>query len=72
MGGEIMISNYDRNHIYEILCGRGDWFGAQLIRLVEKADAENRAKIAQSFPEYVEAYNDWYCKRGVYEGREDR
>ena len=48
------LSEFDKEHIREILYGcHGDWFTAQLLRLILKADYENRAKLAVVFPEEV-------------------
>ena len=66
-----MISEFDRHHVYEILTGHGDWFGAQLLRLIEKADSHNRELLRKGFPDYVQAFEDWDRKTGVYEGVED-
>lgn len=52
-------SAYDRAHVREILSGEGDWFGAMLLRLIHKADDDNRAAIREAFPEHVEAYETW-------------
>ena len=55
-----MISEHDKENIGEILAGYGDWFSADLIRLIAKADAQNRARLARVFPDHVQAYLDWY------------
>ena len=65
------ISDFDRHHIYEILTGEGTWFGAMLIRLIEHADRENREKLRQVYPDYVEAFLEWDTKTGAYGGKED-
>lgn len=54
-----MISEYDRANMADIIAGHGDWFSAQLLRLIAKADLENREKIRSAFPEHVEAYERW-------------
>jgi hypothetical protein len=53
------MSPYDKAHVQQILLGRGDWFGAQLLRLIEKADKENREKLRLGFPDYVAAFELW-------------
>ena len=53
-------SPYDQARIGEIVAGEGDWFSAHLIRLIAKADRENRARLRKVFPEYVEAYESWH------------
>lgn len=54
-----MISDYDKEHIGEIIAGHGDWFTAQLLRLMHKADSENFAKLAVCFPKEALAYSKW-------------
>jgi hypothetical protein len=54
-----MISEWDRQHMDEIMGGHGDWFGAQLIRLFAKADRDNFALLGLSFPSYAEAIQQW-------------
>jgi hypothetical protein len=53
------LSDFDREHLGSILDGNGDWFTAQLMRLIAKADKENLAKLALTFPEEVHTYLDW-------------
>ena len=55
-----MLSDFDRAHVGDILAGNGDWFSAELLRLIAKADTANRAKLRLGFPEHVQAYLDWY------------
>lgn len=52
-------SEYDRAHVGEILGGRGDWFGAKLLRLIAKADSDNRERLRLAFPEHVNLYESW-------------
>lgn len=57
------LSDFDRTHIHEILVNKGnqyDWFSAQLIRLIAKADAPNRALLSLVYPEHVDAYFAWF------------
>ena len=54
------ISEHDRDQIENILGGYGDWFSAQLLRLIAKADVDNKELIRQVFPDHVEAYEAWY------------
>lgn len=53
------MSEFDRKNIGVILSGHGDWFGAQLLRLICKADLSNRERIRRGFPEEVGAYESW-------------
>lgn len=54
-----MITDYDKAHMADILAGHGDWFTAQLLRLIAKADRTNRERIRKGFPAEVEAYEKW-------------
>lgn len=70
-----MISDYDRDHIGEILAGHGSWFTAELLRLIAKADFEHLAKLRLGFPDEVQTYLDWRDKplreeRNANEGAE--
>lgn len=47
------MSDYDKENIGRILRGHGDWFGAQLLRLIAKADSNNQALLAACYPEQV-------------------
>lgn len=58
-----MISDYDRANVADIMAGEGDWFTAQMLRLCQKADAENLARIRLGFPEIVALYEDWFSSR---------
>lgn len=60
-----MISDYDREHLGDIIAGHGDWFTAQLLRLMHKADSENFMKLAVSFPKEALAYTKWYETRNL-------
>lgn len=53
------VSDHDRENIDRIMGGYGDWFSARLIRLVAKADYQNRELLRQVFPDHVEAYEVW-------------
>lgn len=57
-------------HIPGILSDREsyDWFSAELIRLIAKADLGNRERIRKGFPEHVSAFEDWYFGMGVWKG----
>ena len=49
------MSNYDKANIGNILAGEGDWFTANLLRLISKADSYNLERLRKGFPEAVEA-----------------
>ena len=50
-----MFSEYDKKNIGELLAGEGTWFGANLLRLISKADKNNTELLRKGFPEQVEA-----------------
>jgi hypothetical protein len=56
------MSPHDKEHIEAILNGYGDWFGAQLLRLIARADIPNREALRLGYPEEVEAYERWFYK----------
>ena len=56
------MTDFDRQHVAEILAGAGTWFTAHLFRLIAKADKDNRRLIALGFPDEVAAVNK--CQTG--------
>ena len=61
------ISQYDIEHIDDILRGEGDWFSAQLLRLCAKADKNTLEQIRAGFPDHVQLWEKWYYKDRYYE-----
>lgn len=63
-----MSNSYDFEHIPQILNdpARYDWFSAQLLRLMAKADEGNFRRLAEAFPEHAAAFQDWYHQQGFY------
>lgn len=55
----IEISEWDRTHVQEALL-TGDWWGADLLRLISKSDPMHTEALRAAFPSYVEAYEAWY------------
>jgi len=50
-------SDYDVANLSDILTGRvGDWFDAELFRLIRHADGENRELLRMVYPLHVQAY----------------
>ena len=45
------LSDFDISNMPRILSGHGDWFSADLLRLMAKADSENLTKLANAYPE---------------------
>jgi len=54
-----MLTQYDKDHIGEIVNGQGTWFTARLIRLICYADQENLWKLGHVYPDEVKAVMDW-------------
>ncbi len=50
---------FDKDNVESILDGRGDWFTACLLRLIIKADRENRIKLHMVYPEEVNCITDY-------------
>jgi hypothetical protein len=67
-----MMSDYDKANIDAIMNGQGDWYGAQLLRLLSKADEFNRELIRKGYPEEVEAWERWYYGDSYDSYRETR
>ena len=53
-------SAYDVAHMGQIVCGFGDWFSAELYRLIVHADGNNRALLRRSFPLHVAAVEEHF------------
>lgn len=53
------LSKFDRENIPAIMGGHGDWFTAQLLRLVAKADNHHKAQLRMGFPEEVALVKAW-------------
>ncbi len=49
-------SDFDKGCVGEILRGKGDWFEARLLRLIQHADRGNYAILKKAYPEHVAAY----------------
>ena len=50
-------SDFDLEHLREILTGQlGDWFDADLFRLIRHADGTNRELLRMVYPLHVRAY----------------
>ncbi len=46
--------------------GYGHWFTSHLLRLIAKADKENRERIRLGFPDHVAAYERWTAGVGEF------
>lgn len=50
------MTKWDKDHLGDIIRGKGDWFNAHLLRLIaNKADRDALEKLHQIYPEQVEA-----------------
>lgn len=56
------VSAIDRGQMDQIMRGEGSSFSRQLIRLIPKADAENRERLRLAFPDHVRVYEEWYSQ----------
>ena len=52
-GGDMTLGQWDIENVERILGGHGDWFTARLLRLIARADGQNRARLASGFPQEV-------------------
>lgn len=62
-----MLSPYDVQNIDSIMSGEGDWFTAQLLRIIGKADDFHKDRLRLGFPAEVALWEKWYYKRPEYE-----
>lgn len=67
----LRVSDYDRTRMDQIMMGEGDSFSRQLLRLIAKADGENRESIRKGFPDHVALYTDWVMRRGEFSPKEE-
>ena len=54
-----MLSEFDIEMLPRILGGHGDWFTAELLRLITHADVENREKLRKAFPAEVALVDEY-------------
>jgi|TARA_R110000751_G_scaffold53054_2_gene115175 hypothetical protein len=47
------------DEVQSVLDGRGNWFGAKLLRLFAKADSVNLLKLSKAYPDEGRAFDDW-------------
>lgn len=52
-------SKFDIDNMENIIAGEGDWFSADLLRLIAKADLANRERIRIVYPNHVVEYEKW-------------
>lgn len=55
---DLNISEYDRTHVGEVLQS-GDWWGADMLRLIKRSDQGHRAMLSIPFASYVMALEEW-------------
>lgn len=57
-----MLSPFDLDHFEQLLIPSwGTWYAAHLIRLLAKADVDNRNLLRLAYPEEVAAFERWYA-----------
>jgi len=49
------VTDFDKDHVREILAGHGSWFGAFLLRTIALGNGADRKKLSEPFPEEVSA-----------------
>lgn len=54
-----MVTDFDREHMSDILAGSGNWFTADLLRLCAHADGSNLERIRLGFPQVVAEYEQY-------------
>jgi hypothetical protein len=54
------LSSWDIDHLQDIFDGNGEWFTAQLMRLIAKADGVNLEKLRMAYPDEVRVYEEWH------------
>jgi hypothetical protein len=55
---EVEYENMD-DIISDIHAAKWNWFTCHLLRLIAKSDWQNRAKLAQVYPDEVQAFEQW-------------
>ena len=66
-----MFSEYEEASMGRILAGEGDWFSAQLARLIVKADINNQTRLSLGFPTEVAFIQNYLAgeKDGIHDHR---
>jgi len=54
----LQISEYDRTHVGEVI-STGNWWGADMLRLIKRSDQGHRTMLSICFPTYVSALEAW-------------
>ena len=54
------ISEVDANRV-GLTMQSGDWWSADLLRLIAKSDMQHRERLRLAFPSHVAAYEKWYA-----------
>lgn len=53
------MTEYDADNVEALCNGHGDWFTAQLFRLICKADESNRYLLSKGFPAEVKVVSNY-------------
>jgi len=56
---QLQISEHDRLNVEEVMAN-GDWWSADMLRLIAKSDIMHRMLLSVVFPSHVLAYEDWH------------
>lgn len=54
------------HEIHSAMSGSGTWFTSDLLRLIAKADVDNKSRLRAGFPEHVAAYDRWQASEGEF------
>jgi hypothetical protein len=66
-----LMSHWERE-VYTWQYGsRGSHFDMQMVIVYSKADTSNRKRIAESFPELADAFNNWFNSMGVFDDQQN-
>jgi hypothetical protein len=69
------ISEVEREAMDDIIADthatKYNWFTCHLLRLIAKADFENRQKLRLAYPDEVKAFEQWYIRGFHKKGKRD-
>lgn len=59
-GDPLPIGQHDADRVGQVMTS-GDWWTADLLRLIAKSDIPHRERLRLAFPSHVEAYEHWHA-----------
>ena len=62
---EARLSDFDRSNVGEILAGHGDWWSADMLRLIKRSDRDHRNLLRRVVPVHVWAVEQWESETGA-------